>query len=550
MFSTADWLLRLKRTYIGNATATRDMRIQLRGSRAAVLFTLYLFVMGGVLLLFYNSSMGGYAAESLATAQSRLQEFYYETLVSLGIVITIAAPSMGAFAIVTEKQRRSLDLVFSAPTEPKYYLVGKLIGSFRYVWLLLVLSLPICAVSVTLGGATWGQLFLTFLQFSFYGLVCASFGLLLSTLCSKVLPAIIWTYLAVGCYFIVTFLLLGVTSGFSGSPFTQVNPFGSLNPIAFPFAADQTWPVFGHEVPTWILSIVLQLCIVKFLILAAGSLIAPGNSKEIRGLRVHGLIYIGALAFLVGFSMDPALRTMLPYTTTSTSVTVKTALQIFHGRSVFILLFVLGMIIVPYLSSFGFNDLRRHRPNGFFNIRHILSGRPSGHLPYLLLLFATCVAAYAWGVASAPTAMAFRRFGGPTTVSSIEVLDPFSTSFLMFVLLALDIWLIAFLLGWFSVSRVPLLSRGRTISLFFFVLALILPTALFAIVDGGSVETASGIWAVNPLTSTFCGVEVAGIAGLHSLALLCLCVILALATIPNVAKQSARILEKPTEAPQ
>ena len=298
------WLQQLKRTYIGNATATRDMRVQLRGSRAAIMFTVYLAIMGFVLLMVYSSSIGDGMGRSLATAQSMLQNFYYQTLTALGVVITLAAPSMGAFAIVTEKQRRSLDLVFSAPTEPKYYLVGKLISSFRYVWLLLVLSLPFCAISVTLGGTTWGQLFITFLLFSFYGLVCVSIGLLMSTLCSKVLPAIIWTYLAVGCYWVAIGGSVGISAAVSG-PFFKVNPFSSLCPVAFPFVADQTWPIFGYEVPTWIFSVVLHLLVVKLIILAAGSLLAPGSSREIRSLRIHGIVYSAALSFLTSSSIEP-----------------------------------------------------------------------------------------------------------------------------------------------------------------------------------------------------------------------------------------------------
>ncbi|OWU66257.1 MAG: hypothetical protein CBB60_000430, partial [Armatimonadetes bacterium Cent15-Ar3] len=185
-------LKRLRRTYFGNATATRDQRVQLRGSKAVVLFTLYLIIMALVLYIAYDSAIG-YSSRSLATAQSNLQGFYWATIACLGVVVTIVAPAVGAFAIVTERQRRSLDLVFSAPVEPKFYLVGKLISAYRYVWLLLILALPFCAVSVTLGGTTWIQLFITFLLFSFYGLICVAFGLLLSSMSSRPIPALCWT---------------------------------------------------------------------------------------------------------------------------------------------------------------------------------------------------------------------------------------------------------------------------------------------------------------------------------------------------------------------
>lgn len=548
MFVESSWLYQLKRTYIGNATAVRDLRIQLRGGRAAFLFTLYLVVMGFVLLMVYAGSLGEEGRYSLAAAQSSLQSFYYTTLGSLAVVITIVAPSMGAFSIVTEKQRRSLDLVFSAPTEPKYYLVGKLISSYRYVWLLLVLSLPFCAVSVTLGGTTWGQLFLTFLLFSFYGLVCVAFGLLMSTLCSKVLPALIWTYLAVACYFLGTFGLTALSAISSRGMMTQINPFASLNPMTFPFVADQTWPVFGREIPTWILSILLQLLVVKFIILGAGSLLAPGNSKEIRGLRIHSLLYSGGVAYLVGYTIDPFFRTMLTYGGTYSGLTTDDVLQILHGRSIFAILFFLGLIVVPYLSSFGFNDLRRHRPDGFFNIRQAFTGRPSGHLPFLLLLFVSCTVAYSWGSASAATASSFIPFARSSSTSTSPTVvnfNPGSTGYLMYVFLILDLWLLAFLIGWFVVGRTPLLSRGRTFALFFFVLALILPTALFAIVAPEDSRSASGIWSLNPMAGVISDLSAAKITGFHGLALLCVNVILAVVTVPNVMKQSSRNLERP-----
>ncbi|MEI7986451.1 MAG: hypothetical protein WCI55_12565, partial [Armatimonadota bacterium] len=73
MTGELSWLKGLQRTYVGNATATRDMRVQLRGSRAVVLFTIYLVVMTFVLLMIYDNSLGSaYGQTSLATAQSRL----------------------------------------------------------------------------------------------------------------------------------------------------------------------------------------------------------------------------------------------------------------------------------------------------------------------------------------------------------------------------------------------------------------------------------------------------------------------------------------------
>lgn len=508
-------------------------------------------VMTIVLLYIYNQSLGADGQYSLATAQSRLQEFYYDTLGMLAAVITLVAPSMGAFAIVSEKQRRSLDLVFSAPTEPKYYLVGKLISSYRYVWLLLVLSLPFCAVSVTLGGTTWSQLFITFFLYSMYGLVCVSFGLLMSTLCSKVLPAIIWTYAALACYLIATFALTAASSASSyGSFLKSVNPIFSLNPICYSFAADQTWPVFGHDVPTWILTTIMHLLVVKFIVLAAGSLLAPGNSKEIRGLRIHALAYIAPLVLLSAASLAPVFASYSSLNSARANFGTLTAdqvLQVYHGRSLFGILFLLGILVVPYLASFGYNDLRRHRPDGFFNFRELFSGRPSGHLPFLLLLLLTTVVAYGIGGSLSSLGTTLGPVFSPRGTPTSEKYNPFSPYFLMYVALIIAIWLIAFLVGWYASSRRPILSKGRTISLFFFVLALILPTALFSIVTPEDTRSATGLWALSPIAGVTCDIFAVRITGFHSVIYGCIAVLLLLVTIPSVAKCRSRNFENRLE---
>jgi ABC-type transport system involved in multi-copper enzyme maturation permease subunit len=536
------WIAGLRRTYLGNATATRDMRVQLRGSRAAVLFTIYLVVMTFVLLMVYSSSLDG-GQNSLAAVQSSLQSFYYTTLGALAVVITLVAPNMGAFAIVSEKQRRSLDLVFSAPTEPKYYLVGKLISSYRFVWLLLVLSLPFCAVSVTLGGTTWSQLFITFLLYSMYGLVCVSFGLLMSTLCNKVLPAIIWTYAALGCYLVFTAILFAAGSASRGA-MTNINPVFSLNPACYSFIADQTWPIFGKEIPTWILSILMHLLVVKFIILAAGSMIAPGNSKEIRGLRIHSLIYAAALFFLFSMSMAPFFVSILGTGAATSFGTLRAqeALQVYYGRALFSLLFGLGIIVVPYLASFGFNDLRRHRPDGMFKISQTFTGRPSGHLPFIGLLFILSTVAFCLGGWYSAGATPMFSFGFRTSTLPAVEFNPLSLYFLMYVFLILGIWLTAFFIGWYACSRTPILSRGRTVSLFFFVLGIILPTAIFAILAGDDSRSATGVWALNPVAGVLCDVQASKMTGLHGVILACIAVLLVMITIPGVVRN---VLQNP-----
>ena len=216
--------------------------------------------------------------------------------------------------------------------------------------------------------------------------------------------------------------------------------------------------------------------------------------------------------------------------------------HLYHGRVIFGLLFLIGLIVVPYLASFGFNDLRRHRPNGMFNPREVLSGRPSGHLPFLILLAGINILAYVIGSAYGHTPGLSAATAGRIYVPIYQSMD-----FWMYILVVLNLWYLAFLLGFYSCGKAPVLSRGRTIALFFFILGIVLPTALFSIVAPEEIQTATGVWILNPTAAIFSGDRAAGIAVSQGVALTCINVILTALTLPRVSKQSAIDLEQRLE---
>ncbi|MEI7576441.1 MAG: ABC transporter permease [Armatimonadota bacterium] len=521
-------LNRLRRTYFGNPTATRDQRVQLRGSKAVVLFTLYLVIMALVLYVAYDSAMGA-SSRSLATAQQNLQGFYWATIGCLGVVITIVAPAVGAFAIVTEKQRRSLDLVFSAPVEPKFYLVGKLISAYRYVWLLLILALPFCAVSVTLGGTTWIQLFIAFLLFSFYGLVCVAFGLLLSAMSTKPIPALCWTYCAIGAYWFFTFymMMMGIAGGAGGrgaSPFSSVSPIMAICPMTFPFQGGQSAMVFGKEIPVWLISIAEHLLAIKVIILGAGSIMSPSDGREIKSLRIHGLIYFAALAALVGWGMAAGTSSSLGSSTTGISSTEQSASM--FGRGLAGMLSITGICLVPYLSTFGVNEYRRFRFNGLFDLRKLLGGTVAGNLPYLLLFAFSGIAGYVFGT-TLDVSTAILSMGGRGVKKMATGLELFTEPmFLMYILLAAGIWTLMWVSGILSAAKHQNISRARTMSLFSLVGLALVPTFFLSIVAPESLARVEGLWAFNIIASIFCNIEHSYFAVIHGAVLMLVSLVL------------------------
>ncbi len=203
------WIRSSLSCYFGNAATVRDFRVQLRGNRAILLWGFYLLVLIGFTMIVYSGSAAG-AQSSIVDAQRKLREFYQSVMILLAVMINLIAPALTAGSIVMERQRRSLDLVFSAPVTPKYYLVGKMVSSYRYIWMLLILSLPITSACVVLGGATWSDVIAAYLILSSNALIYTAIALLLSTLSRQPVAAVVWSYVAsIGYSFI--------TAGIAGS---------------------------------------------------------------------------------------------------------------------------------------------------------------------------------------------------------------------------------------------------------------------------------------------------------------------------------------------
>ena len=368
--------------------SARDFRVQMRGTKALWVFTVYVFVLGIVGIGMYASIIAqGYV--TMAGAQSQLYQFFMITMVVMGAAICLISPGLTATAIVSEKQRLSLDLVMSAPLEPKYVLVGKMISGYRYTWMLLILALPIVAVSVILGGATWSDVFGDFVLLSFQALIFTSLALMISTMTNKAASAMVWSLMAVFAYVLVVSYVsaLGAAApALMGStahlPFTV-----GLSPFLVTQAVGTTTSILGHDVPNWLLDGVFSLLVARLFLLGAAVTLAPMDKRLSANLRISSLVYMFLSAWLItaaAFGLAPAVGVH----------SIWTPRALIASCIVPIAWLVLAM---PILSCFGTDGSRRFFPNGFFRIRSLLDGSPAGGLPFVLALVGASVAGSAVG---------------------------------------------------------------------------------------------------------------------------------------------------------
>lgn len=380
------WFGKTRRTYIGNASSVRDFRAQLRGNKAIWLWSSYLAVLVLIVGLSYSSLVSD-SNMPISMLQTSLRGFYATVIGWLGFAIMLISPALTASTIGIERQRRSLDLVFSAPVEPKYLLVGKLISSYRYIWMLLMLSLPATAVSVLMGGATWVDVIGAYVILSSAGLVYASIGLLMSAIANSPAAAVLYSFIAVGIYSGLTTMFGGITFLGMGMRSNLEAPWvTTLNPFTAALTAPTHTVLFGTEVPNWVFAVLFSLFMSKVLVLGAGSALSPFGSRETKSLRIHALltVLLFSCGLVYGLNNTGALAMMggAPFSTTVRFVSMIPAAIIVSCT----------LFLVPMVACFSNGEGQRTENDGEFSWKGMWLGTPAGALPFLLLLAASIFA--------------------------------------------------------------------------------------------------------------------------------------------------------------
>ena len=469
---------------------------------------------------------------SLSSAQAEFTDFFNELDALLAGAICLISPALTATAIVAERQRQSLDLVLSAPIDPKYLLVGKMISSYRYTWMLLILALPVVAMSVVLGGATWRDVFGCFLLLSFHALIFTSMALFISTLTTKPASAVIWSFFAVGGYVVLSGYLAATSAipmAFSRGG-TEHLPFTiSLSPFTVLQAINSSTLVGSIDVPNWVFAGIISLLLSRLFLLGAAVNLAPLDRRLSANLRLSGLAYTFGLGCLVMYSLAPVL------------ITGPAARSLGGPGQAGLLPDLLIMIVgigsigwvsigVPMLSCYGWEGSKRFWPNGQFSPRHTFDGTPAGNLPFLLLLLCSGVGGSYFG---------YNWAGGQPTEGSL----------LPGMLWAVGIVVLTWSMGQLLAAACKTMKTARVLhlcSLISLYLGLPLGMMIFQVapswvVDQYSTGSKSDLWYLWPLTPLL-DRNLFHLAPVYGLIMLVLGGVIALWARSVEAKRSRRIV--------
>jgi ABC-type transport system involved in multi-copper enzyme maturation permease subunit len=212
-----------------NPVTLKELRGRMRGRRAFAVLTLYLILLSSVLVLVYMSYAASAAIPSSTAARTAGKGLFAAVLFVQVALVAFIGPAFTAGAISGERERQTFDLLRTTLLSAESFVLGKLISALSYIFLLVLVSIPLQSIAFLLGGLSLVELVLSQLvilvaavAYALYGLWCSA--VMRSTLTATVATFAGMLFLTIGLPIIafVPIGMLGVSLSTSTRPYMEI----------------------------------------------------------------------------------------------------------------------------------------------------------------------------------------------------------------------------------------------------------------------------------------------------------------------------------------
>lgn len=193
-----------------NPVLLKELKVRMRGWRAAGIIALYLLVLTAVAVFIiytvftdpYTSSIDPQVSIGAYTGLAIIQF----------ILIMFIVPALTAGAISGEREKQTLDLVLCTKLRPISIITGKLFASTSQTLLLIIASFPIFSMVFLFGGISIKEIIQLFGFYMVTAVTIGSIGIFFSTHLKRTTASTVFTYgtlafLAFGTIFIGIFYI-------------------------------------------------------------------------------------------------------------------------------------------------------------------------------------------------------------------------------------------------------------------------------------------------------------------------------------------------------
>jgi ABC-2 type transport system permease protein len=253
---------------MANPILIKEMRSRMRGKRAFLVLTSHVVTLSLIIGLIYIVLHRNAPTTVVNQAGSVLTPVLI--FVQMGLICLIA-PTFSASAISSEREQQTFDLLIASLAQPSTILFGKVGAALSYLFLTLFGSLPLIALTYSLGGVALRDIAIAYLVMIVAGVTFCSMSFYWSTLIRRGVLAQLTSLVAV--IFLVAALpalalfFTALARNFNPTPsqsFTNLvyillrtNPFAAIASQipGFPMPAN----VWLRSVPVWVTQVIFYL---------------------------------------------------------------------------------------------------------------------------------------------------------------------------------------------------------------------------------------------------------------------------------------------------
>lgn len=179
--------------WLQNPVTVKELRSRMRGRRAFAILTLYLFALSAIVTLVYLAYVTSTATIGNSGARAAGKGIFIAVVAVQVFLVVFIGPALTAGAISGERERQTYDLLRTTLLSAESFVWGKLLSALSYVFLLVIVSIPIQSIAFLLGGLSFVELLLSQVLILVAAIAYAMFGLWCSATMRTTLAATVTT---------------------------------------------------------------------------------------------------------------------------------------------------------------------------------------------------------------------------------------------------------------------------------------------------------------------------------------------------------------------
>ncbi|RPI30440.1 MAG: hypothetical protein EHM70_13880 [Chloroflexota bacterium] len=181
-----------------NPIIVKELRARMRDSRAFLVLTSMLLLLGGGSYLLYRITLATANYYSGTPLSPQIGQSLFIALAFLEMMVIAAiAPAITAGAVSGEKEKQTYEMLLATPLRPGSILWGKLLSALSYVFLLIFAAIPMASLIFIFGGVTLRDMLKALIILFSVAIMLGMLGMFMSVLLGRTSRATVVSYLVV-----------------------------------------------------------------------------------------------------------------------------------------------------------------------------------------------------------------------------------------------------------------------------------------------------------------------------------------------------------------